>query len=101
MIQIPTFEMDASNLLKDDFDMYLSTNYDLFFRRIYEHINNRIDNIETDDLVCWIKDEDNITYEIRLPESGFRKAITKSLEYFQLIEEYETCQLINDLKKEI
>jgi len=101
MPDIPTFNMDASSLLKDDIDMYLSTNYDLFFRRIYEHINNRIDNIETDDLLCWIQDEENLLYELRLPRSGFKKAINKSLEYFKMIEEYETCQLINELKKEI
>jgi len=93
--------MDAKHLLKDDFDMYLSTNYDLFFRRIYEHINNRIDNIETDDLLCLIKDEDEEIFELRLPSQGFKKALNKTLEYFQLIEEYETCQLINDLKKYI
>ena len=101
MVTIPTFEMDATHLLKDDFDMFLSSNYDLFFRRIYEHINNRIDNIEKDDLLCWIKDEEGTVFELRLPKAGFKKALNKTLEYFQLIEEYETCQLINELKKYI
>ncbi len=101
MIDIPTFSMDASLLLKDDFEMYLSVNYDLFFRRLYEHINNRVDSIEQDDLLCLIKDEDGSIYELRLPDSGFEKAINKTLIYFQQIEEYETCQLIDDLKKYI
>ena len=101
MINIPTFEMDASKLLDDDLDMYLSAHYDLFFRRLYEHVYNRINSIESDDLICWIKDEQDCLFELRLPENGFKKAINKTLEYFQYIEEYETCILINDLKKEI
>ena len=101
MADIPTFKMDVTHILKDDFEMYLATNYDLFFRRLYEHINNRIDNIEHDDLLCFIKEDDGSLYELRLPEEGFERAINKTLVYFQRIEEYETCQLIDDLKKYI
>ena len=36
MADIPTFKMDVTHILKDDFEMYLATNYDLFFRRLYD-----------------------------------------------------------------
>tara|TARA_B100000900_G_C20601870_1_gene726002 strand:- start:2999 stop:3307 length:309 start_codon:yes stop_codon:yes gene_type:complete len=102
MTEIPTFKMSASFILKDDFEMYLSKNHDLFFRRIIEHINNRIDSTERDDLLCWILDEEyDEKLELRLPNHGFKKALEKAMNYFENIEEYETCHFINDLKKQI
>ena len=101
MIDIPTFEMNAKYILKDDFEMYLHKNYDLFFRRILEHVANRLEEVETEDLLCWIKDENKETYELRLPELGFDKALAQAWKYFEKIEEYETCQLIKELKKRI
>lgn len=102
MAEIPTFKMNARDVLKDDFQMYLSKNHDLFFRRIIEHVNNRIDNTETEDLMCRILDEEyDETFDLRLPKDGFERSLNKALEYFTFIEEYETCQFINDLKKQI
>ena len=101
MINIPTFEMNATSLLKDDFTMYLHKHYDLFFRRILEHVTNRLDDIEDEDLLCWIKDENKEIYELRLPEDGFDKALTQAWEYFETIEEYETCEVLKELKKRI
>lgn len=99
--KIPTFKMNAECLLKDDFEMYLTKHHDLFFRRILEHVNNRIDNIEKDDLLCWVLDEEfDEMLELRLPKDGFLTAISKAQSYFTYIEEYETCQFINDLKKQ-
>ena len=88
MTEIPTFKISASFILKDDFELYLSKNHDLFFRRILEHINNRIENSEQDDLLCWILDEEyDETLELRLPETGFNRAIEKAMNYFKYIEE--------------
>ena len=101
MINIPTFELNAKFLLKDDFEMYLHKHYDLFFRRILEHVTNRIDGGEDEDLLCWIKDENKELYELRLPESGFDKALKQAWKYFETIEEFETCQLVKELKKRI
>tara|TARA_B100001287_G_scaffold149269_1_gene125680 strand:- start:2980 stop:3285 length:306 start_codon:yes stop_codon:yes gene_type:complete len=101
MINIPTFEMNIKYLLKDDFKMYLHKNYDLFFRRILEHVTNRLESSEDDDLLCWIKDENKELYELRLPESGFDKALAQAWGYFEKIEEYETCELLKELKKRI
>ena len=45
-MNVPTFYMNAKYILQGDFDMYLSTKHDLFFRRIIEHITNRLEGIE-------------------------------------------------------
>ena len=101
MDEVPTFYMNASNLIQGDFNMYLSTKHDLFFRRIIEHVTNRIEGTEKEQLLCKIIDEEDQVFELHLPEGGFKKAINKSLEYFKMIEEYETCGLINELEKYI
>ena len=85
MINIPTFEMNAQYLLKDDFRVHLHKNYDLFFRRILEHVGNRLDEKEDEDLLCWIKDENKELYELRLPETGFDKALSQAWRYFEEI----------------
>jgi hypothetical protein len=100
-MKVPTFYMDAKYIIQGDFDMYLSSKHDLFFRRIVEHINNRIEGIEKKEILCIIIDEDENIYELYLPEDGFPKAIKKSLDYFKLIEEYETCGFINELQKNL
>ena len=100
-MKVPTFYMDAKHIIQGDFDMYLSTKHDLFFRRIIEHITNRIEGLEKEDMLCRIIDEENKTYELHLPRDGFLKAMEKSLQYFKFIEEYETCGLIEELKKYI
>ena len=99
--KVPKIHLDP-NALEADFDHLLMSKYDLFFRRIIEHVNNRIDNTETEDLMCRILDEEyDETFDLRLPEDGFERSLNKALEYFTFIEEYETCQFINDLKKQI
>ena len=100
-MNVPTFYMNAKYILLGDFDMFLSSKHDLFFRRIVEHINNRIEGIEKNEMLCIIVDEDKNIYELYLPTEGFKKAIGKSLDYFKLIEEYETCGFINDLQKNL
>jgi len=38
---------------------------------------------------------------MELPKSGFNKSLTKAKKYFSLIEEYETCDLIKQIQKQI
>ena len=52
-------------------------------------------------MLCIIVEEDKNIYELYLPTECFKKAIGKSLDYFKLIEEYETCGFINDLQKNL
>ena len=100
-MNVPTFYMNAKYILQGDFDMYLSSKHDLFFRRIIEHVNNRIEGTEKKEMLCIIIDEEENIYELYLPKRGFKKAIGKSLDYFKLIEEYETCGFINELQKNL
>ena len=60
MDEVPTFYMNASNLIQGDFDMYLSSKHDLFFRRIIEHVTNRIEGTEKEQLLCKIIDENEV-----------------------------------------
>jgi len=36
-----------------------------------------------------------------LPYNGFEKSLNKTIEYFELIEEYETCDLIKQIIKSL
>ena len=92
MVNVPTFRMNSNFLLQEDFDIYLLKHHDSFFRRIIEHVVNRLEDIERDNLLCRIQDDDGSLYELRLPDDGFEKALDRSIEYFQKIEDYETCQ---------
>jgi hypothetical protein len=98
MVNIPTYKMSSNFLLREDFDIYLLKHHDSFFRRIIEHVQNRLDSIERDSLLCKIQDEDGYLYELRLPEDGFSKALQKALDYFKKIEDYEICQVAIKLK---
>ena len=42
-----------------------------------------------------------LEYEMVLPESGFEKSLGKAKKYFSMIEEYETCDLIKQMQKQI
>lgn len=92
MVNVPTFRMNSNFLLQEDFDIYLLKHHDEFFRRIVEHVVNRLEDIEKDNLLCKIQDDDGSIFELRLPEDGFMKAVDKSIQYFQMIEDYETCR---------
>ena len=92
MVNIPTYRMNANFLIQESFDIYLLKHHDDFFRRIVIHVNNRLEDIEKDNLLCRIEDEEGSLYELRLPEDGFKKAMDKAIEYFQTIEDYETCR---------
>lgn len=98
MVNVPTFRMNSNFLLQEDFDIYLLKHHDSFFRRIIEHVVNRLEDIERDNLLCRIQDDDGSLYELRLPDDGFAKALDRSIEYFQVIEDYETCQEATLLK---
>jgi len=46
-------------------------------------------------------DDDAIEYEMILPPHGYVKSLGKAKEYFTKIEEYETCDLIKQIEKQI
>jgi len=97
-MEIPKIRVDLNRLMKEDVDMLLMSKYDIFYRRIVEFILAKIEEREDDNLLAFLIDEDGKEYEMRLPEDGYSKSIAKAMEYFVMIEEYETCDLIKQIQ---
>lgn len=97
---IPTFNI-KSNAVKnvDNFDISeIIDDVDLFYRRIVGYILNRIENVETNNILCYIIDSTNHRQAMLLDKKGWPKAIERAMTYFEQIEEYETCDLIKQIK---
>lgn len=88
-------------LIKEDIDRMLMSKYDVFYRRLVEYVLNKIEGQPESDLIAILVDEEGVEYEMNLPEQGYSKSLTKAMEYFLLIEEYETCDLIKQIKKNL
>lgn len=74
---------------------------DVFYRRIVQYIMNKIEGVETDNILCYTIDEyDNLTTML-LENSGdnFEKSLGQAMRYFEAQEEYETCELIKQMKQ--
>lgn len=98
MDTVPRIQIDPEFLLKEDLELTLSKNHDLFYRRIVEFVLGKIEgNIEHD--VLAILEHDKLEFELALPQEGFDKSLNKALNYFIKIEEYETCDIITQLLK--
>lgn len=101
--QIPTFSIKHS-AVKDveNFDISnVIDDVDLFYRRIVGYILNRIEEAETTNILCYIIDATNHRQAMLLDKKGWPKAIERALSYFEKIEEYETCDLIKQIKETI
>ena len=101
MAKPPRIHIDPTNILAEDFEKLLISKYDIFYRRIVEYILNKIENKPEDDLLAILVDDDGREYDMVLPKSGYEKSLNKAKNYFALIEEYETCDLIKQLQKQI
>lgn len=95
-------------MVKPDVDGTDITKYmddpDLFFRRIVQYVMNRLEGIETESILCYIiQDDKNKLHRSTfvLEKEGWPKSLEKALQYFREIEEYETCELIKQLKETI
>ena len=88
-------------LIKEDIDRMLMSKYDVFYRRLVEYVLNKIEGQPETDLIAILVDEEGVEYEMNLPEQGYNKSLNKAMEYFLLIEEYETCDLIKQIKKQL
>lgn len=93
--------IDPSKIAKSDFDKMLMSKYDVFYRRIVEYILKDLEEGDIDELMATLVDDDGTEYDMHLPREGYIKSLGKSMEYFTLIEEYETCSLIKDMIKQI
>lgn len=88
-------------LIKEDIDRMLMSKYDVFYRRLVEYVLNKIEGQPETDLIAILVDDEGVEYEMNLPEQGYSKSLNKAMEYFLLIEEYETCDLIKQIKKQL
>jgi hypothetical protein len=79
----------------------LITKYDIFYRRIVEYVLNVIEKKSDNKILAVLVDDEGREYEMVLPECGFEKSLEKAKKYFSMIEEYETCDLIKQILKQI
>ncbi len=99
--KIPQIHIDPK-VLEADFDMLLMSKYDIFFRRIVEFVLEKLESkAETSDLLAILIDDEGTEYEMTLPKKGYRKSLNKANKYFEKIEEYETCDLIKQMTKQL
>jgi|TARA_B110000305_G_C19114917_1_gene481557 hypothetical protein len=101
--KVPKIHIDPNKILKEDIDKVLMSKYDIFYRRIVEFILERIENTNetNDELLAILVDDEGLEFEMELPKDGYIKCLGKALEYFLKIEEYETCDLIKQMNKQI
>ena len=92
----PVINIDPNKIAKSDFDLMLMSKFDVFYRRIVEYTLHIIEGGKEETLVILV-DDDGVEYAMDLPFEGFKKSLTKAIEYFEKIEEYETCDLIKQI----
>jgi hypothetical protein len=88
---------DPRVLIKSDFDLLLMSKYDVFYRRIVELVLSDIEGTRKSDHLCTVVDGAGNEYEMHLNQDGYVKSLAKAKEYFLVIEEYETCALIDQM----
>ena len=97
----PRIHIDPTHILAEDFEKILITKYDIFYRRIVEYVLNVIEKRSDNKILAVLVDDEGREYEMVLPECGFEKSLEKAKKYFSMIEEYETCDLIKQILKQI
>ena len=98
--KVPEIHIDP-RVLEADFDKLLMSKYDIFFRRIVEFILDRLEGRETSEMLAILVDDEGVKYEMALPKKGYDKSLNKANKYFEQIEEFETCDLIKQMKKQL
>lgn len=74
---------------------------DIFNRQIVHHVSGSMNGLIKHNMLCQFIDEHGSKYNVSLDKSSWKKSLTKANEYFLRIEEYETCQIIQDLINKI
>jgi len=102
MSKVPKLHIDPNKVLREDIDKVLMSKYDIFYRRIVEFVLERIEGKGSkDELLAILVDDEGAEYQMDLPKEGYIKCLKKAMEYFLRIEEYETCDLIKQMNKQI
>lgn len=98
---VPRIELDLRKLTKGSFDAHLMKEYDEFYRRIVEFILDKVEGDNNQTLLAVLVDETGEEFDMHLPTEGYAKSLQRALEYFEYIEEYETCDLIKQLENNL
>lgn len=98
---VPIIRIDPEKMTRADLDLALMSKYDIFYRRIVEYTLSYIEDMPVGNILVVLIDDDGIEYEMCLPPEGFSKSLNKAMDYFKQIEEYETCDLIKQILKNI
>ena len=94
---IPRIEIGNIETIKD-IELELATHHDEFYRRIISYVIESIENrLPAGEPLAILVDENGVEYDMDLPPDGYMKSLSKCMEYFTDIEEYETCSLIKDI----
>ena len=102
MSKVPKIHIDPNKVLREDIDKVLMSKYDIFYRRIVEFILERNEGGGAkDELLAILVDDEGAEYQMDLPKEGYIKCLKKAMDYFLRIEEYETCDLIKQMNKQI
>ena len=102
MSKVPKIHIDPNKVLREDIDKVLMSKYDIFYRRIVEFILERLESAETkNELLAILVDDEGVEYQMELPIEGYIKCLGKAMDYFLKIEEYETCDLIKQMNKQL
>ena len=102
MSKVPKIHIDPNKIMREDIDKVLMSKYDIFYRRIVEFVLDKIEGaVNTDEILAILVDDEGIEYQMDLPKEGYIKCLGKAMDYFLRIEEYETCDLIKQMKKQI
>ena len=102
MSKVPKIHIDPNKVLREDIDKVLMSKYDIFYRRIVEFILERLEGVETkNELLAILVDDEGVEYQMDLPKEGYIKCLGKAMDYFLKIEEYETCDLIKQMNKQL
>lgn len=99
--KVPKIHIDPNNIMKEDIDMVLMSKHDMFYRRIVEFVLDKMESQTRGELLAILVDDEGVEYEMTLPKEGYKKSLTKSLRYFERIEEFETCDLIKQMINKI
>lgn len=96
---IPRLHIETMSTVQD-IELELMTQHDEFYRRIITYMIETIENrLPYGEPLAILVDDSGAEYDMELGPEGYVKSLTKCMEYFTSIEEYETCSLVNDLIK--
>lgn len=101
MPEPPKIYINPTKLSAADFDKVLMSKYDIFYRRIVEYVLNKVEKHPENPIMAILIDDEGVEYEMSLPPEGYPKSLKKAKEYFTKIEEYETCDLIKQIEKQL